>query len=167
MDMQKLPALPTEPTSGKEWRKARTEGKLIWLMSQKAVRVRPIEVDYFLRVGHIPDFLAPVVNELITGGQAESELLPLEELEKKKEWFTFLDDLCCYAFVSPRVVDNPEADDEISLDDIAYVDKYFIYVLFSRPARLLRQFRQPQTQPVAHVASPADNGHATIEAVKP
>lgn len=164
--MQKLPALPTEPTSGKEWRKARLEGKLVRLLSGNVVRLRPIEVDYFLRVGHIPDFLAPLISELITGGQAESELPPQEALEKQTEWFTFLDDLCRYALVSPRVVDNPEADDEISVDDIAYMDKYFIYLMFSRPARLLRQFRQPQTQPVAPMASPADNGHATIEAVK-
>lgn len=145
-------------TSGKEWRKAREEGIPFDFPSGNKANLRPIEADFFVRVGRIPDVLAPLVNEMISGQDYEIKMPPMEELEKKKEWVEFLNELCTYAFVSPKVVAAPQAEDEISVDDLSYVDKYFVFTKFSLPAHRLRGFRQAQAESVAVVEPSANNG---------
>ena len=149
-------------TSGKEWRKAREEGIETLLPSGATANLRPVEADFFLRVGHVPDALAPLINTIISGDSYKLEIPPVEQLEKGKEWIGFLNELCTYAFVAPKVVEAPQADDEISVDDICYLDKFAVYQKFSLPAHKLRTFRQAQAQSVATMESGASNGRTPI-----
>ncbi len=149
-------------TSGKAWRQAREQGVELTFPSGNTAAIRPIEVDFFVRVGHIPDGLAGTVSKLINGETVKIGDIPAsEELEKSKEWLTFLNHLATFAFVNPKVVENPQADDEIAVDDLSYTDKVFLYQFFCRPAQILRSFRHAQTQSVASVGASGSNGAAS------
>lgn len=149
-------------TSGKEWRKAREEGFEIRLPSGNVADLRPVEADFFLRVGRIPDALAPLINEMISGVAYKLEIPPVEQLEKGREWIGFLNELCTYAFVTPKVVEAPQADDEISVDDICYLDKYAVYQNFTLPAHKLKTFREAQIKSLATLESGSSNGRTSI-----
>ena len=145
-------------TSGKAWRKAREEGIEVPLASGNVVALRPIEVVFFLKVGHIPDALAETVTKLIQGDTVKFEIPAAEREAQSKEWLTFLDELVRFAFVNPKVVENPQADDEIALADVSYFDKLTVYRFFCQPASFLRRFHDMQTQPLAGVAPATGNG---------
>lgn len=152
-------------TNAKEWRKAREQGIEITLpVSGHVASIRPIEVDFFLRVGHIPDALADTVNKLVKGDSVVMENPPTEELEKSKEFCEFLNELVHYAFVSPKVADPKSGedriltDDEITVDDIPFADKVVVYRFFCRPANVLRRFRDQQAESVAPVEPARNNG---------
>lgn len=149
-------------TSGKEWRKAREEGIETLMPSGMTANLRPVEADFFLRVGHVPDALAPLINTIISGDSYKLEIPPVEQLEKGKEWIAFLNELCTYAFVTPKVVEAPQADDEISVDDICYLDKFSVYQKFSMPAHKLRAFCQAQIESMATMESGSGNGRTAI-----
>lgn len=147
--------------SGKTWREAREQGVEVRLPSGNEVRIRPMEVDFFILNGEIPDVLAPVINLMINAKPYSLPLGPGEEtteVEKWKKWVTFLNTLVTFALISPKVVENPQADDEISIDDIGYGDKMLVYQFFSRPAQILRGFREQQNKPLELMAAPGSNG---------
>lgn len=131
--------------------------------SGNTAMIRPIQADFFLRVGRIPDALAPLMNTIISGGSYELDIPPLEELEKKRGWIDFLNQLVTYAFVTPKVVENPQADDEISVDDLSYLDKFFVYQHFTLPAAKLRTFREEQAEPVVTMDASTSNGHSGLQ----
>jgi hypothetical protein len=154
-------------TSGKTWREAREKGIEIELISGNSVALRPIELDFFLRVGHVPSALASVLNDAINGKAYKLEVPEQERAEQSEEWIKFLNELVTFAFVNPKVVDAPQADDEISIDDVSYQDKLEVYGFFTRPARMLRSFRDKQTGNVAVVAPTAVNRKARKQVVAP
>jgi hypothetical protein len=125
------------------------------------VAIRPMDEAFFFKQGMIPDFLAPFINEMIATGQAK-----MPTIEKNEEWLKFLDSLVRFSFVNPKVVDDPQADNEIGIDEVGYADKCFLYGLFGRPANILRAFRDQQTKPVAVVPPAKADGRPTVEVVK-
>lgn len=151
-------------TSGKEWRKAREEGVEITFPSGRVAAIRPIEVDHFLLTGgHIPDFLTPIVLDMINGKSYMMDMPLHEQLEKSKDFLTFLNELSKAAFVNPKVVDDPQADDEISVDDLTYGEKTIVYRFFSRPAEVLRRFRDSWAKSVAFVDVAQNDGSHPID----
>ena len=159
-------------TPGKTWRKDREEGVEITLpYSGYTVALRPVSVDFFIRHGSIPDMIAETVRKMIDGEEYVVQI-PKEANDKDQEWMTFLDQLVACAFASPQIVDVPlsgrevsvpQADDEISVDDVLYTDKLFVYKFFTQSAQTLRAFRQRQADAVASVVSPERDGRASIE----
>jgi hypothetical protein len=156
-------------TSGLEWRKAREQGIEFTLPASKyVVALRPVEVDFFIQHGSVPDLLAGVVNTLINGDSQVLDVPVTDELEKNVKWLTFLNELVTYAFVNPKVVDTPQADDEIALDDVSYADKVFIYrYIFARPAHVLQKFRLIWADAVARVDVPQDAGRTALKTAPP
>lgn len=64
----------------------------------------------------------------------------LENLER------VCDIVCRAAFVNPRIVDDPQGDNEIGIDDIDLPDKIHVLTLSLRGAAALKHFRyQPET----------------------
>ena len=151
-------------TSGKEWRKAREQGIPTVFPSGAEADIRPVEVDFFLLAGKVPDILAPLINKMIAGEENyKIALPPSEQIEKHTEWVAFLRDLCTYAFVHPQVVAAPQSDDEIAFEDIALVDKLFLFARFANPAHRIKRFRANQAEPVATMEPATSNGHKAIE----
>lgn len=144
-------------TSATAWREVRNKGVEITLPQfGDVVAIRPMDVEFFVRTGRIPLFLTETVQKIIHGENYEMEIP--HDAEKTKEWLTWLNELVTFAFVSPKVVSDPRADDEISIDEISYEDKLFIYRFFGRPAATLRRFHTKQAEPVAALDAAKNNG---------
>jgi hypothetical protein len=146
-------------TPVKAWTEAREQGIELQFPSGNIAAIRPLEVDFFLSVGHIPDVLIPVVTKMINGDPVKKEEFAMpafEEIEKSEQWRTFLNELVAYGFVTPGASLTPK-EDQISVWDVSYGDKLYLYGFFGRPAALLRSFRQFQIDALANVAAAASN----------
>lgn len=145
-------------TTAEERRKKREAGlELTFPEYGDVVAIRPLDEGFFLQAGMIPDFLAPVVQELLGTGKIEK----LPSPEKNEKWLTFLDKMVKFAYLHPKVVDQPQGDDEIAIEDVGYSDKVFLYSFFGSSANILRAFRARQIQSLATVDVAKNNGHLT------
>lgn len=154
------------PTSGKEWRQPREEGYEKMLPSGKVARLRPVSPDQLIASGDVPDILTPLVLKMLYHGSDGSELTQLvtsseESLAHARGTMTLINAVCRAALVQPRIVDNPQADDEINIDDVEVLDRYFVFQLATQPAEVLRDFMFPETGAVATVPDGEGNGQPT------
>lgn len=147
----------------REWRerrRTREEGLEITLPSGLSARIRAVGVDTFLMSGHIPDSLTPIIAEAVNTGIAQ--LPELDTVQATRDYLQLLDALAKTAFVSPKVVDRPQADNEISPEDIDVGDKMWVLGFLGRPADALKSFRQEQTANVAGVGDAEGNPQTSI-----
>lgn len=162
-------------TPAKVWREPREQGVEIQLLSGNIAVLRPVDVAFFVRVGRIPSVFSGLINDLIEGKVGTTKSIPEEAKMHPQEWIGFLNQLVAAAFVHPRVVDVPlgdgsdrevsipQGDDEISIDDVSYEDKIYIYGLFTRPAHVLKRFREIQIQSLQSVQIAKGNGTKSVE----
>lgn len=146
-------------TAGRAWREPRQQGILVALPSGNIARLRPVEPQALLKQGEIIDILTPLVAKILFQG-ADASLATIEQVigdatadadgspEQLKETIAKLADLervcdivCKVAFVEPRVVDDPQTENEIGLDDIELADKIHVFTLALRGAAALHHFR--------------------------
>lgn len=140
------------PTSGKAWRANREQGLLVTFKSGNVARIRPVGLDLLVRCGRVPDILQACIVQLIETGKGD---LPREAtLTDESAWFDFLNGLAELAFVSPRVVPEPQADDEISPWDIELADKMQLWEALGAPARALVHYFRSAAERVEPVAAP-------------
>lgn len=138
-------------TSGSEWRRNREEGELIQLpYSGKMVRLRTVRPDMLLRLGKIPNPLSALMVDIIYGnaeGDRLDEFLSTQEgVDSALDMIESLRVVCTAAFISPRIVDDPADEDEISIDDVELSDRSYVFRLVFIPAEALKTFRyQPPT----------------------
>lgn len=158
---------PETPTTGVEWRKPREQGYLQVLPSGNRAMLRPITPAALMAImGEIPDHLTPIVQEMIFGGirnaqidaliQAMTPTAARDSLSKAAQGVEFANTLCKIAFVEPKVVDQPQADNEISPDDIELADRYFVLTIAMQPLEVLRSFRFKPLADVAPLPDSAD-----------
>lgn len=146
------------PTAGRDWRTLREEGWLQSLPSGNVVRLRPVDLPTMLAHGKIPDLLTPIVGEMIFG-KADK---PLEEKpEQAIELVELMTLVCTAAFLEPRIVDNPEADDEIHIEDVDFEDRGYVYTLVTQPTRVLYSFRRQQERDVDDLPDDETDAPAT------
>jgi hypothetical protein len=147
-------------TSGKQWRKRREEGvEIKFPTTNNIARIRPLDVDFFIKQGRIHNLLESAVFENLTG--KEITAYTEDEITAFTTTLDFLDEVARACFVSPKIVDEPTADDEISVKDVTLDEKYFLFGLLVRPAQALDSFRPEQTGDVASVAAAKINGAAS------
>lgn len=150
------------PTRGIDWRKPREEGYLLALPSGESLlpsgnfaRIRPVALDVLLRQGTIPDLLTPFVAKMIYEGVDTKELdalLSVEKLaEQSDEMLALIDAICIAAFLEPRIVADPQADDEIAIEDVELADRGTVFSLAVLPANDLRRFLERQASSVEPV----------------
>ena len=155
----------TRPTRGVEWRKPREEGFTLALPSGNVARIRPVALDVLLRQGKVPDLLTPWVAKTIYDGVDTDELekmLSVENLvEQSDEMLSLIDAICTAAFVEPRIVEDPEAEDEIAIADVDLADRGTVFSLAVLPARELRTFLDRQAAGVEPVSDGDGDGTAT------
>ena len=158
-------------TSGAAWREPRQAGIPVQLPSGNIARLRPVEPQALLKQGEIIDILTPLVAKMLfQGADASAETIAQvigdatagtdDNPAQLQEAATRLADLervcdivCKAAFVDPRVVDDPQAENEIAPDDIELADKVHVFTLALRGAAALRHFRY---EPSADVESVPD-----------
>lgn len=143
------------PTRGIDWRKPREEGFLLALPSGNSATIRPVALDVLLRQGKIPDLLTPLVAKMIYEGVDTDELdklLSVEKLaEQSDEMLALIDAICAAAFLEPRIVEQPQAEDEIAIEDVELADRGTVFSLAVLPANDLRRFLQRQASAVEPV----------------
>ncbi|MCB0184342.1 MAG: hypothetical protein KDE31_08760 [Caldilineaceae bacterium] len=158
------------PTPGIDWRKPRVEGYMQQLPSGNWARLRPVAPEALIVSGNIPDVLTPLVSRMLyegidkTAETLEQALSGTEAgdvdmdkvttaLKRMGEMVDAFDAVCVAAFVSPRIVAEPDADDEIAIDDLTLNDKLHVFYLATQPAEVLRFFRYEPPADVAAVAN--------------
>lgn len=163
------------PTLGVEWRRPRETGFLKTLPSGNKAYLRPVTPAALMEhMGEIPDHLTPIVSEMIFGGITHAKVLQLvdamgvdaaqDSLKRAARSVEFANTLCKIAFVNPKVVDNPQAEDEIAPGDIELADRFFVLTLSMQPVEVLRSFRWEQTADVEDVPD-SDEARAEAEPV--
>jgi hypothetical protein len=162
MDEKELPV-----TSGLEWRKNREQGELIQLpFSGRLVRLRTVKPDMLLRQGKIPQVLTTLVINMIydqgPDNQFEAFLSPQETAEEAMAMLESLRVVCTAGLIAPKVVENPQTDDEISIDDIELSDRGYIFRLVFAPAEALSRFRAKSPSDVDVVANGAGDPQPTV-----
>ncbi len=157
-------------TSGRAWRKPREEGVPLTLPSGNVARIRPVPLVKLIERGEVPDFLTPIAVSQIIGvaedgtgsawGVFEDENEPETEDDVKRMLNTvsFMEFLCKEAFVEPKIVDEPEADNEIALEDVGVEDMGFVAHASLQAGGMLELFRQRQESAMAAVAG--DEAHS-------
>lgn len=146
--------------SGAALRKARRETYPVPLLTGEYVLMRPIDLGALALAGEIPDLLLPAAYRALFG-----DLVRDADDEKQ----SILDTLALVrlilplALASPRIVDDPQADDEIALSDLDWPDQYFLFSRAIQGVSALRIFRERQAPDVA--AGP--NGATIRDATEP
>ncbi|HKI69926.1 MAG TPA: hypothetical protein VKA67_10080 [Verrucomicrobiae bacterium] len=138
-----------QPTNAAEWRKPREEGELITLPSGNVARLRPVALDVLLTSGGIPDLLTPIAAKTLW---VETEPEQIGNVGELAEGFAKLVNVIIpAAFMEPAVVEEPKGDGEISLDDIDWSDKVYVFNLVTAGPYAMRKFREQQTRNVEPV----------------
>lgn len=148
-------------TTAAEMREKRAKGVEFLLPEYgDVVFIKPMDPGLFLKSGRLPNFLVPVMNDLINKTSGSIDLIPKDLTpDQTKEWLEFLDNLAKEVIISPKVVDSPrEGENEIGVDELSTHDKLRVYLMFGRPASLLRSFRQQQIADVAALDAAKNNG---------
>lgn len=129
------------PTSGKQWRR----GSLIQLPSGNVVSLRKVDPMMLVAAGDdIPNVLSNKVAAMIEGRETDTNI----ELNAAtiKGLIPVFNMLCKSAFVNPSIVDvlDPNRDDQITIDDVDFTDKMFVYSwCFGGEGRTALTFPEP------------------------
>lgn len=148
-------------TSGKNWRSPREDGIELEFPSGNTAKIKPLDIGAYIKIGYVPDILKPVVIKVVSDGSGMLELG--DEYENSVEWLKLLDSLVAYAFVDPVVVDeDPYEDNQITVNDVSFRDKVFLFTFFGRPANELSTFRDGQRKLISDMESKQENGESPI-----
>lgn len=141
------------PTPASEWRRPREQGYTVILRTGKVVTLRPVALDRLLAAGKVPNLLLPVVTAILWSQVGVHDRMTPEEIaaEEDKYRLELINLVVPAALVYPRLVDNPQADDEIGIDDLPFGDKLAIYTLAKLPAEVLGNFCEKQDRDVEPV----------------
>ena len=136
-----------QATSGTEWRRLREEGEPVELPSKHVACLRPISLLLLLERGKVPDTLSGMVSQLILKGGK-----PAATLETYQDFAELISWVCHIAFIEPRIVDDPQEDNEISIDDVGFEDRVFVFNWAQKEVQYLMPFRPEPSGDVADVA---------------
>lgn len=152
--MEPLEELDLRPSSGKKMREIRENGIVLPFPSGEDYRVRTVSVGRLLRRANLPNILIAFLTDAVYHGISNQKIANFLALREQQEnAVAFLESMqiiCEEMFMEPRVVANPQADDELTIDDIPIVDQGWAFDRCFRSARELRPFRpQPQADVVS------------------
>lgn len=148
------------PTSGRAWRKAREEGYIITLPSGNVAKLRPVALDVLITSGKLPDLLTPIAARTLWTEDSPQKIA--EQAELAQGYAELVNVIVPAAFLSPRIVDSPQADDEISLDDLDFTDKVAVFNLCTAPAAALETFRNQQAANVDTLRNGKGDGDTAV-----
>lgn len=143
------------PTTGKEWR-AKTR-PVLTLPSGNRVRVKRPDILKMAGDKQLPDVITNMVMAGVMG--VKPSLPDFTQPENMATLNDTLDVMCRACFVEPRIVDNPQTDDEIALSDVDLQDKIHVFgwafgaegeqVATFRPGQVGDMGTVPASQPVS------------------
>jgi hypothetical protein len=151
--------MPSRATPGASWR-AERNGVVKMLLSGKRAKLRAVDVSLLLLQGNIPDLLTPQVVKMFYGPDQETPARSDIALKTgiEPDELPIINLICRSAFVEPRIVDEPIADDEIAIDDVDLYDRLQVYNMCTRGLEVLRNFRLEPFADVAAIPDGQDDG---------
>lgn len=152
-------------TQGKQMRAMREQGVVLTFPSGNNYRVRVPGASGLLKRGNLPNILISYASEMFyegdkDGKRYEAFLAPSDKSERALETLESFKVVCQEMFLEPRVVDKPQADDEITIDDLSPQDQTWAFWLCFMEAKTLDSFRPQQAPDVVGVAQPQDISQA-------
>jgi len=137
-------------TSAKVWRTPRNQGEVIELPSGKVARIRSVALDSLIAQGEIPDLLSPLASQTLWREMTFEDIA--EDGKLAKGYIELINAVLPAAFLEPKIVApedlDEESDDEITLADLAWVDKTHVFQLVLLPTEALESFRKEQERDV-------------------
>lgn len=147
-------------TSGAALRKVREEGVVLTFPSGNNYRVTLPSPGTLLRRGHLPNpLLSFVVDAFYNGVTVAKYEAFVATKERQEDALAMLDSLrvvCQAMLMQPKIVDEPQGDDEISIDDLPIMDQEWALRLLFAPVSEVLPFRGEQAADVVSVARPED-----------
>lgn len=151
-------------TSGKAMRAGREQGAVLPFPSGNNYRVRIPGAAGLLKRGNLPNPLMRFVVDAFYNGVTEDKyqafLSPQESGDGARELVESLRAICEEMFMEPRVVAEPQGDDEATADDIPLMDRMWAFRLAFAPSEVLYPFRGEQAADVESVPQTQDNAQA-------
>jgi hypothetical protein len=154
------------PTSGREWREAREKGFVVMLPSGRCVRMQPVSLEKLIISSQIPDTLVPLAAASIWAGVDPEKDKDDPEVMRKllKESDELFGIICRASFMEPKIVDDPQEDNEIHIDDLEFRDKVRGFEYAQLPSVSLHNFREEQEKLLAALRNGEDDGAAAEQA---
>lgn len=154
-------------TQGKAMRQMREHGITLQFPSGNHYRVRVPGAAGLLKRGNLPNALVNYCVDLLYSGDPEGKKYeafnaPSDKEERAQEILASYEAVCKEMFLEPRVVDEPQADDEISIDDLSLQDRNWAFWLAFLEVDALKAFRPQQAADVERVDEPQDVPQAAI-----
>lgn len=144
--------------SGKAMRAMRERGIELLFPSGNYYRVRNPTASGLLKRGHLPNVLLTFVMDAFYNGGSRAKVDTfLTAKEKEEDVLALMESfkvICQEMFMEPHVVDDPQADDEVSIQDIPLEDQLWAFNLTFVPAEELYPFRQQQELDVVSIPEP-------------
>lgn len=143
-------------SKGSTWRKRHQAGVIMEFPSGMVARILSVGPDLILKTGRIPDTLTSHVVEMLEG-KAEKPISK-ETMQSLIEQVEFMYLVCETMLADPHVVEHPEADDEIGIEDLEYTDKQMLLALVGANTLQLERFRDQQARHVDDLVSSEGHG---------
>jgi len=129
-----------------EVRSMREHGVPIPLLSVPEARLRHVAPDHLLRRHkEMPALLSAFVlkgfNSGLTTEDFEAFLSPRETAEEALEQMASLEIVCKQGFAYPQIVDEPQAEGEITFDQVSPFDRGLAFRLMFLPREVLRNIK--------------------------
>lgn len=142
--------------SGVLMRATREKGMVLPFPSGNNYRVRFPTAASLLRSGNLPNPLLSFVIDAYYNGMNQEKFdrffAAQERLEAVIEADNSFKAVCQAMFIEPRIVDEPQAADEITIDDLPAEDQVWAFQLVFLRGEVLYPFREQPATPVASVA---------------
>jgi len=130
------------PTLARTWRQPRAEGFVVTLPSGNVARLRPVALDRMILSGSLPDLLTPLAAKTLWTTTDEAEIG--NQIELARGFVDLVNLIVPLAMMEPTIVEDPQTDSEISIEDIDFGDKVAVFQLATQPATFLKAFREQQ-----------------------
>lgn len=136
-----------QPTSGAAWRKPYEEGEIVELPSGKVARLSRVNVETLIVIlGDLPNELTQIIADMILGKEEIS--LEIDSLKDLTGFIDLTSAICQASFLEPKIVENPQKDDEIAAGYIDLDDKTFVFEREWSRLLKLEPFREEQKSDV-------------------
>lgn len=152
-------------TSGKAMRAARENGVVLPFPSGNNYRVRPPTTAALLRRGDLPNvlisFLVDVFYHSVTLQKVEDYITANQQREGALDLMRSFKVVCQEMFMEPKIVDEPQGENEAAIDDVPTEDQLFAFRAAFVGVDALRPFRDQSQPDVASMAGDENISPAT------
>lgn len=157
------------PTPAAEFRRVRVEGEAITHpVTGRTVIMRNVQPEDLLTHPDIPEVLQTLAIKVLYGTLGQKEYDEFwetpEQVEKALDYAKSHKAVLQVALIYPRIVDEPQSDDEILITDLTRGERRFFFDYALLEATALTDFRERQTGDVGALEADENAAPATEQA---